>query len=155
MLNVMGQYAAAGRESSVWEEAHFRAALPQGQPFKGSHSATGLSIAISFPDLPARIEFTTEARHPQLGHGLLMLLVFPMTLPNELMRDVMRELVLDCNRAEPSLFRSHSVGSWCIGDEGLTYCAFVPNLASFAGGPFLSNMVFSMAQRAYSLAQSL
>ena len=155
MLNVLEIYAREGGRPSVWTAAHFRDAAREtskSRLFKASASRTGLTVELPFPNLTSRVELTTDAEHPQMGRGLLMLL----TARTSLSHGVMRELVLDCNQAElKSLFRSHSVGSWCIGDESLAHSTFIPNLSNFASVAFLNNMVWSMVQRAYWIAENL
>jgi hypothetical protein len=155
VLDLLGSFVREGKKPPVWtaEEFEETAAELAEEPYPVSPSESGLTAQFPFRDSTALGEMTTKAEHPSYGHGLLVRLVLPITLSDA--ED--SRIVLRCNRFEIDSLTpvSHFTGSYYIGDDGLCYSNFIPNLQSYRGVPFLASLIRFLALRAEWLAHSI
>jgi hypothetical protein len=132
MLNLIEtHYRPAGASQSRWigsaEFAEAQKVLTRGGVLANA-GTTGLSAEVAFDQDTALITARTDTPHPQLGHGLFLML----QLPKSSHEAAVAALAAELNRAEAGLFtRAHFIGSWCagpVGDHFLpTFVCFIPN----------------------------
>jgi hypothetical protein len=152
MLNIIqAVYRPKGAEPSRWlGAAEFEQFLSMTHQYGlfSTGDATGLSAELSFGDDTALITANADQRHPQLGHGLLLLLKLPVTF----WKPGADHLAVELNTAEANTFAgSHLLGGWCSqeisGDRQLpVFAGFVPNAAYRPG--LVPTLVMSLAQKA-------
>jgi len=154
MLNVIaGMVAPLGERPSAWAGNEMREAVDQLQRFPcvlatGDHS--GLSAEFPFFEMTSLLTIRTNERHPQLGNGMLVRLSLPVGCPKE---DWAR-VAIDLNARElRSLTRSPFLGSWCAGDDAITFVSFYPNVAHQPG--LLQNLVNYSMGRARWVAEEV
>jgi hypothetical protein len=151
MVNVIqALYQPMGEEPSRWlgsgEFEQFCSMADQYGLFS-TGGAQGLAAELSFGDDTALITADTGQRHPQLGHGLLLLLKLPLTLH----KPGADQLAVELNAAEANTFAgSHLLGGWCSrelsgGRQLLVFASFVPNGAYWAG--LVPTLVMNLAQK--------
>jgi hypothetical protein len=77
-------------------------------------------------DMHARLELSTDERHPSLGSGLQMRLLLPLEPDDQIAQK------LNANEClEPD---AHQLGAWCVDDDkGLMFAGFVPAAAYTPG----------------------
>lgn len=77
-----------------------------------------------------RFEMDINAPHAVYGNGLSTRLNLPLSLPDELAHRLCAAL----NLLETQEFtRSCFVGSWCVGDGGIVFMSFIPNILYVPG----------------------
>jgi hypothetical protein len=102
--------------------------------FEWHHGAPGAAV---------RFIATTNEPHPQLGNGLALRLMAPVTMGT----DACAHLALHINEMERREWNwCHDVGSWCVRDGELAFDCFIPNI-SYAPG-ILPEMAHDMGTRA-------
>ena len=152
MLNVIqALYRPRGEEPSRWlgsgEFEQFLTITHQYGLFS-TGGAQGLAAELAWGKDTALITAAADERHPQLGHGLLLLLKLPVTLS----KPAADHLAVELNSAEANTFAgSHLLGGWCSqalsGDKQLpVFASFVPNGAYWPG--LVPTLVMSLAQKA-------
>jgi len=101
---------------------------------------TQLVAEYPFGDRTSLLRFDTQAEHPRLGNGCLVLL----TLPGRAIGDMSARAVLELNAAElTDSTWSHLTGSWCQTDDGPTYVSFLPN-ALYRPGRLINAVLSAM-----------
>jgi hypothetical protein len=112
MLNLIEtHYRPAGESQSRWigsaEFAEAQKVLTRGGVFANA-GTTGLSAEVAFDRDTALITARTDTPHPQLGHGLFLMLQLPKTSREA----AVAAFVAVLNQAEAGLFaRAHFIGS--------------------------------------------
>jgi hypothetical protein len=97
-------------------------------------SDNALRAEFPFGDFTSLLQMETRAENPWLGNGLLALLSVPGTECGKENVEAAR-LALELNEEEvSSLTRAHFLGSWCPGNQALTFASFLPNAMRLAGG---------------------
>jgi hypothetical protein len=138
MLNlVRGRVVPDGQQPALYagEELLDTLAFFQSPPcVLATGSENGLSAEFPFGDFTSLLQMKTRETNPWLGNGLLALLSVPRTESGKENVKAAR-LALDLNELEvSSLTRAHFLGSWCPGNQGLTFVSFLPNAMRLAGG---------------------
>ena len=154
-LDVLGTVIRGGKNPPVWTSEEFEETADELDSMDSLPVVTDSGIIVEFPfrDSKAVCEMTTKVEHPSYGHGLLVRLDFPVTLSDA--EDP--EVVLRCNSFELKsvTHADHFTGSYYVGDDGFSYCNFIPNLESYRGVPFLNSLITFMGCRAAWFAESV
>jgi len=158
MMNVLaGCVEPMGKEESRWVGEDFKETLMmlQQPPCVLATGGDGsLTAEFPFQGLTSLLQVTTDADHPQLGHGVLFRLTLPSNFSSWEEADT---LALALNQSElRCLTRAHFLGSWCDGspdNPALTYVSFFPNAAYQPG--LLPSLVMSTMQRAQWVAEEV
>jgi hypothetical protein len=117
--SLSGQFLASADKTGLTAEFPFFGAMPSAGTALGLGTSTQLETAL--------LQADCEARHPQLGSGVLLLLKLP--LENDAERSV--AIAQKLNLAEATEWvRCHQLGGWCC-DISLNvpaFCCFVPSI---------------------------
>ncbi|HYT87891.1 MAG TPA: hypothetical protein VEL76_04160, partial [Gemmataceae bacterium] len=93
----------------------------------------GVSAEFPFDNFTSLLKLKTEEPNPWLGHGLLTLLSVPAGESGETNVAAAR-LALELNELElRTLTHSQFLGSWCPGNQALTFVSFLPNAMYLPG----------------------
>jgi hypothetical protein len=151
MLDLLAEvYEPTGKASSRWlegDEFEQTAATLRSYGAFVSNDRSGLTADVEFGSDSALLTATTEEAHPQLGHGVLLRLNLPVTLPAA----AAGRLALEFNATEGSTFTgSHFLGAWCSaearGGHVPVFVSFIPNVAYRRG--LLASLILSLMAKA-------
>src|SRR5204863_5961875 len=122
-------------------EFHSQPEKLQGPPCilaTGDDRGAGLTAEFPFFERTSLLRATTEEAHPQLGTGILFRLSLPIT---DSKQDWPKGAHLLNTRELDSFTRAPFLGSWCAGDQAITFVSFYPNIAYQPG--LLWNLITS------------
>jgi hypothetical protein len=151
MLNIIqALYRPKGQEPSRWLrsgelEQFLSIAQEYGLFSKGGPQ--GLAAELSWGNDTALIMADADQRHPQLGHGLLLLIKLPISLP----KPAADHLAVELNATETNNFAgSHLLGGWCSQELSShrqlpVFASFVPNGAYRPG--LVPTLVMDLVQK--------
>ena len=154
MLNFLAAVVAPrGQRASLWQGEEVKEAVEQlqGPPCilaTGDDRGAGLTAEFPFFERTSLLRATTEEAHPQLGTGILFRLSLPIT---DSKQDWPKGAHLLNTRELDSFTRAPFLGSWCAGDQAITFVIFYPNIAYQPG--LLWNLITSMVIRARWVAE--
>jgi hypothetical protein len=150
MLNIIqATYRPLGEGPSRWVDSNEFEQVPtllSKGGFFSTGGRSGLSAEISFGNDSALITASGDERHPQLGHGVCLLLHLPCSLS----KAVAARLALELNSADANATAGHLLGSWCSaerrGGNVPVFASFIPNLLYRPG--LLFQMILSLGIKA-------
>ena len=156
MLHIIEYLVAPqGQQSSRWagHDMQHTFEMVRDSPFSlcATGGEDGFTAEFPFQSGSSLLRALTTVAHPQVGHGLLLLL----SIPPQFSADEGLRHACELNRRElETPIRAQTLGAWCWRNDVVTHCSFVPN-AFRLGGADLINLIYSEVARARWVAETI